>query len=179
MVRRTSTLASAKNAREFILATKFAYMPETYRTLSKLRLLSTRHVHFTNTMMSEMRMQNDTRSRAPISDKQLIGVTRISMLLDKNHMTCIFAPTFTIPTPARNIAYSDYKTDTRIPTHEQLELVRTDVSSPFNSKAIGGGGSQFNLVIVDDFSRKSWTVPLRNKSDTKVVMARYEESAFT
>ena len=67
-------------------------------------------------MMSEICMQNDTRSRAPISDKQLIGVTRISMLSDKNHMTCIFAPTFAIPTPTGNKANSDYKTDTRIPT---------------------------------------------------------------
>ena len=46
MVRRTSTLASAKNAREFILATQFAYMPEAYWTLSKLRLLPTCHVLF-------------------------------------------------------------------------------------------------------------------------------------
>ena len=97
-------------------------MPEAYRTLSKLKLPSTRHVHFTNTMMSEMRMQNDTRPRAPISDKQLIGVTRISMLSDINHITCIFAPTFTIPTPAGNIAYSDYKTDTRIPTRSRDEI---------------------------------------------------------
>ena len=67
-----------------------------------------------NTMMSEICMQNDTRSRS--TNKQLIGVTRISMLSDKNHMTCIFAPTFTISAPAGNKTNSDYKTDTRIPT---------------------------------------------------------------
>ena len=69
-------------------------------------------------------MQNYTRSRAPISDKQLIGVTRISMLSDKNHMTCIFAPTFAIPTPAGNKANSDYKTDTRIPTFSKKTILR-------------------------------------------------------
>ena len=54
-----------------------------------------------------------------------------------------------------------------------LELVHTDISGPFNPKAIGGGGSQYNLVIVDDFSRKSWTVPLRSKSDTKVALKEW------
>ena len=54
-----------------------------------------------------------------------------------------------------------------------LELVHTDIAGPFNPKAIGGGGSQYNLVIVDDFSRKSWTIPLRNKSDTKVALKEW------
>ena len=53
---------------------------------------------------------------------------------------------------------------------EPLELVHTDIASPFNPKAIGGGGSLYNLVIIDDFSRKSWIVPLRQKSDTKVAL---------
>ena len=54
-----------------------------------------------------------------------------------------------------------------------LELVHTDIAGPFNPKAIGGGGSQYNLVIVDDFSRKYWTLPLRNKSDTKVALKEW------
>ena len=49
----------------------------------------------------------------------------------------------------------------------------TDIAGPFNPKAIGGGGSQYNLVIVYDFSRKSWTLPLRNKSDTKVALKEW------
>ena len=56
---------------------------------------------------------------------------------------------------------------------EPLELVHTDIAGPFNPKAIGGGGSQYNLVIIDDFSRKSWTVPLRQKSDTKVALKEW------
>ena len=56
---------------------------------------------------------------------------------------------------------------------EPLELVHTDIAGPFNPKAIGGGGSQYNLVIIDDFSRKSWTVPLRKKSDTKVALKEW------
>ena len=56
---------------------------------------------------------------------------------------------------------------------EPLELVHTDIAGPFNPKAIGGGGSQYNLVIIDDFSRKSWTVPLRLKSDTKVALKEW------
>ena len=54
-----------------------------------------------------------------------------------------------------------------------LELVHTNIAGPFNPKAIGGGGSQYNLVIVDDFSRKSWTLPLRNKGDTKVALKEW------
>ena len=52
-------------------------------------------------------------------------------------------------------------------------MVHTDIAGPFNPKAIGGGGSQYNLFIVDDFSRKSWTLPLRNKSDTKVALKQW------
>lgn len=53
---------------------------------------------------------------------------------------------------------------------EQLELVHTDIAGPFKPVAVGGGGGQYNLVIIDDFSRKSWTIPLRRKSDTKVAL---------
>ena len=56
---------------------------------------------------------------------------------------------------------------------EPLELVHTDIAGPFKPKAIGGGGGQYNLVIIDDFSRKSWTIPLRRKSDTKVALKEW------
>ena len=56
---------------------------------------------------------------------------------------------------------------------EPLELVHTDIAGPFKPKAIGGGGGQYNLVVIDDFSRKSWTIPLRKKSDTKVALKQW------
>ena len=48
---------------------------------------------------------------------------------------------------------------------EQLELIHTDIARPFKPKAIGGGNKQYNLIVIDDFSRKSWTIPLHRKSD--------------
>ena len=55
---------------------------------------------------------------------------------------------------------------------EPLELIHTDIAGPFGPKAIEGGG-QYNLVIVDDYSRKSWTVALKKKSDTKVALKEW------
>lgn len=52
---------------------------------------------------------------------------------------------------------------------EPLELVHTDIAGPFKPMSIEGG-KQYNLVIIDDFSRKSWTIPLKRKSDTKVAL---------
>ena len=50
---------------------------------------------------------------------------------------------------------------------EPLELLHTDIAGPFKTKALEGG-SQFNSVIIDEFSKKSWTIPIRQRSDTKV-----------
>ena len=55
---------------------------------------------------------------------------------------------------------------------EPLELIHTDISGPFAPMAVEGGG-QYNLVIIDDFSRKSWTLPLKKKSDTKVSLKEW------
>ena len=52
---------------------------------------------------------------------------------------------------------------------EPLELIHTGIAGPFSPKVIEGGG-QYNLVIIDDFSKNSWTVALRKKSDTKVAL---------
>ena len=49
---------------------------------------------------------------------------------------------------------------------EPLELVHTDIAGPFNPKSADGRGYQYNLVMVDDYNRKSWCIPLRKKSDT-------------
>ena len=46
-------------------------------------------------------------------------------------------------------------------SREPLELLYTDIVGPFSLKSSGGGGSQYNLVVIDDFSRKSWTIPLK------------------
>ena len=51
-------------------------------------------------------------------------------------------------------------------TKKPLELVHTDIAGPFRPRAIEGG-SLYNLVIIDDYSRKSWTVPFREKSDVR------------
>ena len=62
--------------------------------------------------------------------------------------------------------------DSEFRAKEPLELIHTDIAGPFEPKAIGGGG-KYNLVIIDDFSRKSWTIPLRLKSDTKVALKQW------
>ena len=48
---------------------------------------------------------------------------------------------------------------------ERLELIHTGIVGPFKPKAIGGGNKQYNLVVIDEFSRNSWTIPLHRKSD--------------
>ena len=55
---------------------------------------------------------------------------------------------------------------------EQLELIHTDIAGPFVPTAIEGKGS-YNLVIVDDFSRKAWCIPLKKKSDTSTAIKEW------
>ena len=43
-----------------------------------------------------------------------------------------------------------------------LELIHIDIAGPFEPMAIEGKG-KYNLVIVDDYSRKSWFIPLKKK----------------
>ena len=116
MMRRTSTLALSQECKRVNFDRKICLYAWDVRDAQQTQTTPYAPRPLYNTMISGMRMQNDTRSRAPISDKQLIGVTRTSMPSDKNHMTWIFPPTSTILTPAGNEACSDYKTDTRIPT---------------------------------------------------------------
>ena len=56
---------------------------------------------------------------------------------------------------------------------EQLELVHVDIAGPFSPKSIDKKGYEYNLVVVDDFSKKSWCIPLRKKSDTKVALKEW------
>ena len=39
---------------------------------------------------------------------------------------------------------------------EQLALVHADIAGPFKPAAIGGGGKNYNLVIIGDYRKKSW-----------------------
>ena len=56
---------------------------------------------------------------------------------------------------------------------EQFELVHTDIAGPFSPKSAYGRGYQYNLVTVDEFSRKSWCIPLKKKSNTKVALKEW------
>ena len=70
---------------------------------------------------------------------------------------------------------SDIKHPRKDPEHrakEQLELIHTDIAGPFVPTAIEGKGS-YNLVIVDDFSRKAWCIPLKKKSDTATAIKEW------
>ena len=70
---------------------------------------------------------------------------------------------------------SDMKHPRKDPEHrakEQLELIHTDIAGPFVPSAIEGKGS-YNLVIVDDFSRKAWCIPLKKKSDTSTAVKEW------
>ena len=53
-----------------------------------------------------------------------------------------------------------------------MELIHTDIAGPFVPTAIEGKGS-YNLVIVDDFSRKAWCIPLKKKSDTAIAIKEW------
>lgn len=61
---------------------------------------------------------------------------------------------------------------------DPLELVHTDLAGPFSPKAIGNKGS-YNLIIIDDFSRKSWVIPLRKKSNTAAALKEWIAVAET
>ena len=65
------------------------------------------------------------------------------------------------------------KKDRQYRAKEQLELVHTNIARPFNPKFADGKGYQYNLKIVDGFSKKSWCIPLKNKSDIKVAIKEW------
>ena len=53
-----------------------------------------------------------------------------------------------------------------------MESIHTDIAGPFVPEAIEGRGKH-NLVVVDDFSRKAWCIPLKKKSDTATAMKEW------
>ena len=47
----------------------------------------------------------------------------------------------------------------------KLELVHADLAGPLRQQS--WGGERFLFVLVDDFSRKSWVILLKNKNDVE------------
>jgi hypothetical protein len=56
-----------------------------------------------------------------------------------------------------------HKKTSGIHTSKNLELPHMDLMGPTRTASLGG--KRYILVIVDDFSRYSWAIPLREKSD--------------
>jgi transposase InsO family protein len=56
-----------------------------------------------------------------------------------------------------------YKKTSGIHTSRNLELLHMDLMGPTRTASLGG--RRYILVIVDDFSRYTWAIPLREKSD--------------
>jgi hypothetical protein len=57
-----------------------------------------------------------------------------------------------------------HKKTSGIQTSINLELLHMDLLGPTRTASLGG--KRYILVIVDDFSRYKWAIPLREKSDT-------------
>jgi len=56
-----------------------------------------------------------------------------------------------------------HKKTSGIHTSKNLELLHMDLMGPTRTASLGG--KRYILVIVDDFSRYSWAIPPREKSD--------------
>jgi hypothetical protein len=56
-----------------------------------------------------------------------------------------------------------HKKTSGIQTSRNLELLHMDLMGPTRTTSLGG--RRYILVIVDDFSRYTWAIPLREKSD--------------
>ena len=65
-----------------------------------------------------------------------------------------------------------HRKDSEFRANEPPELIHTNIVGLFEPKAIEGGG-KYNQVIIDVFSKKSWTIPLKLKSDTKVALKEW------
>ena len=59
---------------------------------------------------------------------------------------------------------SSFKSKTEISSKRPLELLHMDLMGPARIKSLGG--NLYTLVIVDDFSRFTWTIFLASKSET-------------
>jgi hypothetical protein len=56
-----------------------------------------------------------------------------------------------------------YKKTSGIQTSKNLELLHMDLMGPIRTASLGG--KRYILVIVDDFSRYTWAIPIREKSN--------------
>ena len=72
----------------------------------------------------------------------------------------------------RSIDMKHPRKDREYKAKEQPELIHMDIAGPFVPTAIEGKGS-YNLVIVDDFSKKAWCIPVKKKSDTATAMKEW------
>ena len=67
---------------------------------------------------------------------------------------------------------SSFKSKNQVSTSKPLELIHMDVCGPMRVQSIGG--SKYILVLVDDYSRFTWTIFIRSKSE---VFNRFKEQA--
>ncbi|GAU46899.1 hypothetical protein TSUD_296780 [Trifolium subterraneum] len=55
---------------------------------------------------------------------------------------------------------------------EKLELIHSDICGPINPSS--NGGCRYFITFIDDYSRKTWTYPLKEKSSAFEVFKRYK-----
>jgi transposase InsO family protein len=55
--------------------------------------------------------------------------------------------------------------------YEKLELVHSDICGPINPSS--NGGCRYFITFIDDYSRKTWTYPLKDKSSVFEVFQRF------
>src|ERR1044071_3485858 len=65
---------------------------------------------------------------------------------------------------------NSFKSKNQVSTCKPLELIHMDVCGPMRVQSIGG--SKYILVLVDDYSRFTWTIFIRTKSE---VFNRFKE----
>ena len=63
-----------------------------------------------------------------------------------------------------------FKSKNQVSTSKPLELIHMDVCGPMRVQSIGG--SKYILVLMDDYSRFTWTIVIRSKSE---VFSRFKE----
>src|ERR1044071_9205740 len=65
---------------------------------------------------------------------------------------------------------NSFKSKNQVSTFKLFELIHMDVCGPMRVQSIGG--SKYILVLVDDYSRFTWTIFIRSKSE---VFSRFKE----
>ena len=65
---------------------------------------------------------------------------------------------------------ASFKAKKKVSTSRPLELIHMDLVGPARVKSLGG--NLYALVVVDDYSRFTWTMFLPSKHDAFVVLAK-------